>query len=73
MNDMTTKQLAIDSLGWGFALWLIGYVLGVILFFVVPPSFIGWTIMPIGTAITLWVLFKMIRGEDIKHYFALAM
>ena len=43
-----TKNFLKDSLGWGFVLWLIGYVLGVVLFAIVPPSMIGWVIMPIA-------------------------
>ena len=46
------KQLLKDTLGWGFALWLIGYVLGFILFFILPVSLMGWVIMPIGVIIT---------------------
>lgn len=52
------KQLLKDALGWGFVLWLIGYALGFVVFFIVPPSVIGWVIMPIGIIITLWVLLK---------------
>ena len=48
------RQLLKDSFGWGFILWLIGYVLGIVLFFVLPSSLIRWVIMPIGLVITLW-------------------
>ncbi len=60
------KQLAKDSLGWGFVLWLIGYILGIVLFFALPPSLIGWAILPIGVMITFWVLFKKVglRGSE---------
>lgn len=61
-----------DSLGWGLALWLIGYVLGFILFFVVPPTAIGWVIMPIGICITAWVLLKKIKGDSFLYYVYLA-
>lgn len=70
---MTNKQLVKNSLGWGFILWLIGYILSFILFFIVPLSFIGWTIMPIGIVVTLWVLFKKIKSEDFKHYLILSI
>lgn len=70
---MANKQLIKDSLGWGIVLWLIGYVLSFILFFIVPPSFIGWAIMPVGIVITLWVLFKRIRSEYSRHYLVLAI
>ncbi len=70
---MITKQLLKDTLGWGSLLWLIGYVLSVILFFLVPPSLIGWIIAPVGTGITLWVLFKRIKSADFAYYLALAV
>ena len=67
------KQLLKDSLGWGLILWLIGYVLGIVLFFVLPPSLIGWVIMPIGIIITLWVLLKKVRSEVFKYYVILSI
>jgi len=66
------KQFYRDAFGWGFVLWLIGYVLGLLLFAVVPASLIGWIITPIGIAITLWVLFKKVRKESFKNYLSLA-
>jgi hypothetical protein len=66
-------QFYKDALGWGFVLWLIGYVLGIMLFAVVPLSMIGWIILPIGTIITLWVLFKKIKSEALQYYFVLAV
>jgi len=68
-----TKKFLKDSLGWGFALWLIGYVLGIILFAIVPPSMIGWVIMPIGLIIMLWVLFKKVGGDSFQYYVMLAV
>lgn len=62
------RQLLKDTLGWGFLLWLIGYGLGILLFTLVPLSLIGWIIMPIGTIITLWVLFKKVKGGSIKYF-----
>lgn len=67
------KQLAKVSVGWGFLLWLIGYVLGIILFAFVSPSILGWIIMPIGTLITLWVLIKKIKLPDFRSYFIMAV
>ena len=67
------KQFIKDALGWGFALWLIGYCLGIALFFVMPPAAIGWVILPIGTIITLWALFKKIKAEVFGYYFKLAI
>lgn len=67
------KQSLKDSLVWGLVLWLIGYVLSFILFFTVSPSAIGWVIAPVGTAITLWVLLKKIKGEGFKYYLILGI
>ncbi|MFA5249463.1 MAG: hypothetical protein WC397_02905 [Candidatus Paceibacterota bacterium] len=66
-------QFLKDAFGWGSVLWLIGYLLGIALFSVVPTSMIGWIIMPIGTVITLWVLFKKIRSGSFQYYFSLAV
>lgn len=67
------KRFLRDGLGWGFVLWLIGYVLSFILFFMVQPIMIGWIIAPIGTIITLLVLFKKIRGNNFRYYLNLGM
>ena len=67
------KQFFKEALGWGFLLWLIGFGLGIALFSIVPLSLIGWIILPVGVAITLWVLFKIVKGESLKHYLVLAV
>jgi hypothetical protein len=67
------KQFLKDSLGWGFGLWVFGYVLGFVFFAFVPPTVIGWYIMPFGVALTLWVLLKKVQGGDCKYYFSLAL
>lgn len=68
-----TKGFYKDALLWGFVLWLIGYILGIVLFPILPPFFLGWVIMPIGIVITLWVLFKKIKGESMRYYFFLGI
>lgn len=67
------KQFFKDALGWGFLLWLIGYILGIILFMIVPQSMIGWIITPIGITLTLWVLFKKVKGDNFRYYLFLAI
>lgn len=67
------KQLLGAALGWGFLLWLIGYVLGIVLFMVVPPSMLGWVIMPIGIVIALWILLKKIESKNFQYYLLLAI
>lgn len=34
---------------------------------------IGWVIMPLGTVITLWVLFKKIKSSKFSYYPTLAI
>lgn len=55
------KSFIKSSLIWGFILWLIGYLLGIVLFAIVRPPLLGWTIMPIGILVTIWVLLKKIN------------
>jgi hypothetical protein len=66
-------QLLKDSLGWGLFLWLVGYVLGIALFALAPVAIIGWIIMPIGAAITLWVLVTRIHAESLGYYAVLSV
>ncbi len=61
-----------DALGWGTALWLFGYVLGIALFFVLPPSLLGWAIMPIGAEAALLVLLKKVDEGGMGRYAAIA-
>lgn len=68
-----SKRLLKDSLVWGFFLWLMGYILSFILFFIVPMTMIGWVIAPIGTIITLLVLFKKIKGNNSTYYLVLGI
>jgi hypothetical protein len=68
-----SKQLLKDGFGWGLLLWFIGYVLGIVLFMVVPVNLIGWVISPIGILLTLWVLNKKIKSQEIKHFIYIAI
>lgn len=68
-----SKQFYKDAFGWGFILWLIGYALGIILFPIVPAAIIGWAITPIGIIMTLWVLFKKIKGGSLRYYVLLGL
>jgi hypothetical protein len=68
-----TKSLAKAAFGWGLGLWLIGYVLGVAMFFVVPAALIGWVLTPIALVITIWVLATRIDGPSLGFYAAVAV
>lgn len=67
------KQFLKDALGWGFILWLLGYALGILFFTLVPLWLIGWIIMPLGTVVTVWVLFKKIKEKKLSYYFLLGI
>lgn len=67
------KQLFKDTVGWGVGLWFIGYILGIGLFMIVPPTLLGWVIMPIGMAITLWVLLKKVTANTFGYYVGLGV
>lgn len=67
------RQLAIDALGWGFGLWLVGYILGIAFFFFMPTALIGWVITPIGLALMLWVLLARVKSSELRHYAVLAV
>lgn len=67
------KQLLVSAVRWGGVLWLAGYVLGILLFMVVPQSLLGWVIMPVGVALTLWVLFKKIQADSLGDYLVVAV
>jgi heme/copper-type cytochrome/quinol oxidase subunit 4 len=62
------KKIFRDTFGWGFLLWLFGYIFGIVLFMVAPTSSIGWIITPIATIITLWVLIKKIKSASFQYY-----
>jgi len=62
MNNFYVRSV----LGWGVALWFIGYVLGFIFFAFVPAAVIGWYVMPLGIAITCAVLYKWVRMDSAR-------
>jgi hypothetical protein len=72
-NLIMNNTLIKDALGWGVMLWLIGYILGIVLFPVVPNAMIGWIIMPIGIIITLLVLHRKIKNSEFQYYLKLAI
>jgi hypothetical protein len=68
-----TIQFIKDTFVWGVIIWLIGYLLGIILFAVVPYTLIGWVIMPIGILVTFWVLLKKVKVASFQYYILVAV
>jgi hypothetical protein len=56
-----------ETLGWGTILWFIGYALGFVFFAFVPADKIGWVIMPIGTLITAWIVWKKVDDDSLEY------
>lgn len=63
----------MDSLGWGLILWLVRDVLGVVLTTVAPAAPIGWVIVPVAGAFSLWVAFTRLKGETLSDYAVVAI
>lgn len=70
---MTKKQILLNTLFWGFILWLFGYVLGIVFFAFLPKEQIGFYVLPLGLALTLWVLFEKIKREEFMCYIGLGI
>lgn len=66
-------KIFLNTVFWGFVLWLFGYALGIVFFAFVPTGQIGWYIMPFGVAFTLWVLLKKIKREEFTCYIGLGV
>jgi hypothetical protein len=66
-------KIFLNTVFWGFVLWLFGYVLGFVFFAFVPKDMIGWAILPFGVAFALWVLFKKIERDSLGCYFGLGV
>jgi len=62
-----------SNIFWGLVLWLVGYILGLIFFFIVPKEQIGWYVMPLGILFTLWVLWKRIKRDSFTCYIGLGV
>jgi hypothetical protein len=65
---MSVKYKVKNMLIWGFVLWLVGYIAGMVLFFIVPKDSIGWIITPFATLLTIWVLIKKVKRPELMCY-----
>lgn len=71
--EKSKGKIFLNTVFWGFVLWLFGYILGFLFFVLVPKDMIGWAILPFGVAFALWVLFKKIKREEFMCYFGLGV
>jgi len=70
---MTVKEKLVNTITWGFVLWLVGYSAGLLLFFAVPKEYIGWIITPIATLLTIWVIMKKVQRPELMCYVGLGI
>ena len=70
---MSNSERFKNTLLWGFVLWLIGYIAGIVLFFVAPKDYIGLIITPFATILTIWVVMKKIKRPELMCYFGLGL
>ena len=71
--ETNKKKILLNTLFWGFILWLFGYILGFVFFAFVPKEMIGWYVMPLGIVATLFVLFKWTKREEFMCYIGLGV
>jgi hypothetical protein len=72
MDNLKTKL--VDALGLGFGIWLMGYIAGMVLFFLVPADLIGWILFVVFTPIALYIAYLRFgkRSEETAYYLMIA-
>lgn len=73
-NTITTKRKLMDTIGWGFIFWLIGFTLGMIFFPFVPVKYIGLPILAVYIPLTIFIAYKRFKkfGAPTSYYFLVA-
>lgn len=67
------RGIFLNTISWGFLIWLFGYVLGIVFYAFVPKETLGWYVLPLGVIVTLWVLFRKIKRESFACYIGLGV
>lgn len=57
-----SKTKLIDTIGLGFAVWLVGYAAGMMLFAFVPLSVLGWFVLAVLIPVAIFIAYKRFRG-----------
>lgn len=63
---MKKRQMLVDSLGLGLALWLAGYLSSLALFFVLPKGLLGWVLFAVFTPVTIYVAYLRFRRRGLS-------
>jgi hypothetical protein len=54
-----------DTLGLGLAFWLIGYLLSLVLYFVLPLAIMGWSLFVVLTPVMVGVTWRWFRDRNL--------
>ncbi len=63
-NKTECKNKAIDFLGYGFGLWLLGFALGMLFFSFVPASLLGLPILLVMTPVAIYATLKRFKNAN---------
>jgi hypothetical protein len=70
--SMLTKKMLVDAPLLGFLVWLMGYLAGMVLYFLVPADALGWVLFAMFTPITILICYRRFSKRSEKHsYYAL--
>jgi cation transport ATPase len=74
-RNVSIRQFLTDAAGLGFAFWLIGYILGILLFFTPLGGIMGWVLFvcltPVMAAVTYQWFFY--RGLPMAYFAKIAV
>jgi hypothetical protein len=65
------RKWIVDTLGCGFVLWLIGYVVSISLFPFMPIAIIGWPILVVLIPTTIWVSMRRFKNSRMSFTYYL--
>ncbi len=63
----------LEDAAWGFWLWLLGYVLGILFFAFVPVAYIGLAVTPFLLAAAIWACIRQFKGKGDNVLYLLAI
>lgn len=69
------KTRFVDTLLFGSAIWVLGYVASIILYSFVPNSLLGWILFVIFTPLTIYIAYLRFNGrkETVAYYSVVAL
>jgi putative effector of murein hydrolase LrgA (UPF0299 family) len=64
-----------DTFGLGLTFWLIGYLLSLVLYFILPPGVMGWILFVVLTPVMIGVTWRWFRDRNlpVTYYLKVAL